>query len=774
VVLNLIKRAPRGDLAGSVGVFVLSLIVAVMVLRVWRADLHVPFQYFGDNMLNLALVRDVIDHGWFLSNPDLGFPSGQDLADYGAPSGDNLTFLLIRALAVFTSSPGLIVNLVYLLSFPVVAVVAFLVLRHFGISAVVAAVCATLFTLVPYHFLRTEGHLFLAFYYAVPLGVYLALSVLGGRALFRRRAGAGSRWAAWASRKSAATLAICAVVGSGGIYYGVFALILLVAALLMAMLTRQGRSTVISAIVVIAAILAVIVINIAPSIIYHLQHGTNEFIAARQSFESELYSLKFMDLVLPVVGHPIEFLNQFQVRYHQTTPLLSEPTGALGIVGTVGFIWLLAVALAALMGRSLLTRAQGAGDERERHVAFLALVAFLVGTTGGVSAFIAYTLTPQIRGWSRISIVIAFLALFAAAILLDRLRTRLEGSGGGRVLALGILGAVLLVGMGDQTNRTYVPNYAAAKAEFYSDAALAKQIDAAMPPGAAIMQLPYVPFPENPGVGALLDYDMLRSYVQGGGLRWSYGAIKGRPDDWQDAFFGVTPEQVRDGAVRGPLDNGRSPQQNVAALVSAGFDGVYVDRFGYGGGVGAQELALRRIVGRPPLVSPNGRMAFYSLLPYETGLRTLYPAKRLQAVGTATVKPLEATLSSGFYPLETAKTETWRWAQRSAELDIANPASTRRIQRLTATIETAGRATVTFRLPDGSVVRRRVGNGREKARITLDIPVRPGANTVWISTDAARVPAAPNDARLLFMRFIDSAFSEPAAALPKLPAGPPA
>src|SRR3712207_7344477 len=55
-----------------------------------------------------------------------------------------------------------------------------------------------------------------------------------------------------------------------------------------------------------------------------------------------------------------------------------------------------------------------------------ALTAFLVGTTGGVSAILAWVVSPQIRGWNRLSIFIAFFALAAVALLLDALGRRSE------------------------------------------------------------------------------------------------------------------------------------------------------------------------------------------------------------------------------------------------------------------------------------------------------------------------------------------------------------
>lgn len=758
-----LERARSSGLLGSLGVFALTSVVIVRLLRLWHADLRAPFGYSGDAILNIALVRAMVDHGWFVSNPDLGFPFGQHLDVY-APSGDNLTFAVMWVLALFTSNPALIVNLVYLLSFPVIAVVAFLVLRRLGISGAVAALCAVLYTLAPYHFLRNEGHLLLACYYTVPLGALLVLDALAGRPLFSPRASSHPRALRWASRRTLGTLAICAVVASGGIYYSVFALVLLAAVLIVAVVTRRERTAIFTTAALLSAILGVTLLNLAPGLAYRLEHGKNPYAAQRAAFESELYGLKIVDLVLPVQGHRIEALNQRRANYHRTTPLKSEATGALGIIGTIGFGWLWLVALATLAGRSVLRRPRDAGDERERHAAFATIVAVVVGTTGGASALIAYGITPQIRGWNRISIVIAFFALYAVALLLDRLRGRIEPLRGGRVLTAALLVAILLVGIYDQTNRSFVPNYSALKVEYASDANFARAIDRAVAPGSAVMQLPYVPFPENPPLAGLPDYELLRPYIHGGGLRWSYGVVKGSPDDWQAGFFGVTPKQASQGFVQGPLDNGRSPRENFAALVAVGFAGVHIDRLGYGGGVGSLEQALQRIVGRPPLVSSTGRMAFYSLAPYAEQLRRRFSAARLRALGVATVRPLVVTFGEGFYPLEKGKRESWRWALRSARLEIDNPAGGTRLARLRTTIQTSASSTIAFTLPDGTVVRRRAGTGGREARVSLDIRLRPGRNIVRIATDAPRAPS-PSDARTLFMRLADSTIEEPSAVL---------
>ena len=64
---------------------------ATIFLRLWDADIRVPFSYSGDGTLNLTLIKTVMERGWFYENPRLGAPSGQELYDYPVLSGDGCT-----------------------------------------------------------------------------------------------------------------------------------------------------------------------------------------------------------------------------------------------------------------------------------------------------------------------------------------------------------------------------------------------------------------------------------------------------------------------------------------------------------------------------------------------------------------------------------------------------------------------------------------------------------------------------------------------------------
>ena len=65
----------------SVAVGIVALLAAVLVLRLWSAPLSVPYDYDGDAAFYLMEVQGLHEHGTYLTNPDLGYPYGQDTRD---------------------------------------------------------------------------------------------------------------------------------------------------------------------------------------------------------------------------------------------------------------------------------------------------------------------------------------------------------------------------------------------------------------------------------------------------------------------------------------------------------------------------------------------------------------------------------------------------------------------------------------------------------------------------------------------------------------------
>jgi phosphoglycerol transferase len=599
------RRRLQADVAWATGTVVLAGLCVIPLLRLWRADLWAPFTLGGDAPYYLMAVKSVLAHGWWFENPDLGAPFGQKLYDFPNLMHEGFHFLLIKLLGVFSSDAVFVENLFFLLSFPLVALASFLVLRQLGISGGAALVCSVIFALAPYHFLRDHAHLTLAAYYSVPAGAYLVLSILSGKPLFARRTSAGPRMLAWASKRSLITLALCLFIANANSHYAVFTELLLLAATTLVFVTRRDVRTLVQGGVALGVLFGFLVLAGVPHLMYWSANGPNLEVARRLPGESESYALVLTQMVLPIPGHQIDALSNFAELYYGNTPLKVEyvPYQALGFIATLGFAWLLLVALA-----SCLSPRWGIGNlqhrQRHRQLATATVIAFLIGTTGGISSLFAWLVTPQIRAWDRISIFIAFFALAAVALLLDAARERIRPRRGHRVLVGALLTGVLLIGLYDQWNSRFVPNYSLSQSQYRSDASMVEAIDRELPPQAMVYQLPYVPFPENVQEGLEIGpYEPLRPYFPESDLRWSYGAIRGRPEaDWQATLAD------------------KSTKDLVDTLVANGFDGIYIERFGYPDRAAKLESELRELLETEQLISPDESRSFFSLLPYKERL----------------------------------------------------------------------------------------------------------------------------------------------------------
>src|SRR5215469_3163991 len=68
----------------------ISAVVLVVVLRLWRADLAIPLCNRGDALWTQSWVKGIAENGWYLVNPRLGAPGQMELYDF--PQTDNLHF----------------------------------------------------------------------------------------------------------------------------------------------------------------------------------------------------------------------------------------------------------------------------------------------------------------------------------------------------------------------------------------------------------------------------------------------------------------------------------------------------------------------------------------------------------------------------------------------------------------------------------------------------------------------------------------------------------
>lgn len=600
-------------------------------LELWATRLSVPLIYWGDALPTGAHFKTVIETGWYEYQPLLGAPFGQTYNDF--PTADNLHFMAAKVLSLFTSDWAVAMNVYFLLGFPLAAMAAVWLLRQLNISRTFSLVLGVLYALAPYHFLRGEAHLWLASYYVVPFAVGLVIRAIRGQKLWELRA-SGPRWLRWASARTLGTLAIIALTGTAQSYYAVFFLILLAFSGVVRLIRTGQWRRFWDAAAVGGATVLVLAANMSPDVIYTLLNGENPGGFARGHIEAEIYALKLSQLLLPWGGHRIGFLRFIREQYDANYPLLSEQP-ALGATAALGLVALFLVLafIAATWGGSRARRVTATPQFRLlAQLASLTFVAFIFSTIGGLSTLISFV-TASIRGWNRMSIVIAILCLAAIGILADAavrwLQLRVKGTVAKRAIAFGLAGVMLAGGYIDQTPANASAPYAETAERFDADRAWIGSVEASVPTGSMILQLPYQPFPESLGPTGISGSEALIPYLHSDQLRWSAGGIKGRTRaDWP-----------------GTLER-QDPALIARLAATAGFAGIHVDRASLTDpDRAALESALRASAGSP-MVSADGRYAFYSLETVRAELEQTFDLDELADIGDRVVDPVTVGLAS--------------------------------------------------------------------------------------------------------------------------------
>jgi len=704
---------------------ILSLVTVVLVMQLWRADLRLPFAYHGEALYNGVLVKGILEQGWHLGNPALGAPTGLDLRDVPV-SDNNLHFALIWPLRLVTSNYARAMNAYFLLTFPLTAVAALYVFRRFGLAVWPALGGSLLYAFVPFHFARGEQHLFLAAYYLVPLAVMVALWLMAGAVSLVDDRGQ------WSWRPGRGTLIasgiICVLLGSGGVYNAFFAcFFFLVAGVVVALRRRRLRDLALP-VALVALTTAVLTAHYVPSILYLSRQGDTPAVR-RSPVDAETYGLRISQLLLPTTGHRLSAVARFKDFVNWERGTNESDSASLGVIGSLGFL--------ALVG-GLLLRQPAAAWSAWRDVSILNLSAVLLGTIGGFGSLVALLVSSKIRAYNRISIYIAFFSLLAVVMAADYLYRR-HGQRGGRRLAF-VVGLATLVGLGvaDQTGRQAVPDYAMIAFDYGNDGNFVERVEAVMPRGAMIFQLPAIAFPENPSVHRMHDYDHARGYLRSRHLRWSYGAMRGR-----------------DGEVWQQWVAARPARELVDTLAAAGFSGLYVNREGYPDGALGLSAELESLLGQSPVRSEHGRYLFFDLIAYREQLRARHTPEAWEAKQEAALHPVLVNWQDGCSDLELDRGQTpertFRWCSSAGVWRLINGAGRPRRVTLDMTLISPHEGSLSLEGPLLSTRLRIDHTGRALSR-TISIP--PGVHVLNFRCTAPRVMAS-GDRRELVFRVVD-------------------
>ena len=368
-------------------------------------------------------------------------------------------------------------------------------------------------------------------------------------------------------------------------------------------LRNRARPAMLSTLAVIGAAAVAFALMNVDTWTYKLVHGPNEGALVREYKWLEIYGLKIKDLFIPPVTHRSDTLATFSKAHRQVAVLLDEGASYQGIIGLACLLWLVATSVRAMI------------DRRERDVpieAWQVLWIVLMFTTGGLNAIIGTLGFTMFRGGCRYSIVILAITLLWAARRLSVMQAASEADHSSvatkRLWTAAAVAASFVI-LWDQVPRAPTAEETAMIARHVkADREFAEKMEAALPEGAMIFQLPVMEFPESP-IPGVPPYDHFRPYLYSRNLRYSFGSMKGRDrENWQPA--------VQRLLLQGATLNQESQriQFNIANVSKAvdelkklGFSAIYINRNGFPDRAkGLEEAVLDLGYPPPPIRNATG------------------------------------------------------------------------------------------------------------------------------------------------------------------------
>jgi hypothetical protein len=699
----------------AAGVGVSILFVAFVALRLWKFDFRTPLSYSQDDTIIMLLyIKGLIQDGWPNTISHLSAPFVYPGAAF--PMLTSTDWMLIKALSIFTSEPGILLNVFWLLTLVFSGWAACYAGIQLGMSRTLAAVSGILYAFLPFALLRSAHHLNLV-YYLVPLLGLLAV-VIASRGEGVRNAG----------QATVVGLLACIAQGFNYVYFSFFAVLLFAIAALIGYRQNGMRFLKLPAAAITLVTLCT-ALNLAPALKSWDAQGKPPEMGYKSVAEAETYGAKLRLMLSPHRENPVPPLGHVaQKAANAGFPLENENTTArLGLFGAFG---LLLIILSVL-------RREGHLESREpaRAVSGLGMATLLLITVGGFGAIINVLTVADIRAYNRFSVYLSFFAISAAALWLQK---KLDGAGRPK-RALLIAVAIALAGLSlhDQLldAKPLRANQQEDTVRMTAERAAVNKLERALPIGAMVLELPFTGYPPIYHFHQMHSYDHGRPFIWSSTLKWSWPSFTRRHRDWQERMSKLQGAEL------------------VEAAALSGFSAIWIDRAAYqdGGRKLIEDLSSDKV---EPLDIGSERYSALDIGRAVAELQARIGAAEFSRRSTALLgSPILAEWKRGFFDVErNPESRYFRWAQKEAVIELRNTSDALLEACLSFYIGSPSEGTV--RVEGAGQPREfRVTSIPQQVRLPLALGASEKAR-IRLSGDMAQV-SAPGDPRKLFFYVMD-------------------
>lgn len=576
-------------------------LVWVVVLQVWKADWNIPFDY-GMELNNDALgagtwIKSYLQNGFSWEQSDFSAPFSTDRkGEFGV---DRVVLLLEILFARIFSSYGGCLNALYLMSYLTTGLAAAYSLRCLRFSRKISLAGTVIYTFLQYHLMRGEMHLYLSFYYSAPLAVLIMLWITDESLLVKNF----SRYRIGRIKQGYILCCLFSwIIGMQQPYYAFFAAIGITFALLYSICRKQINKAAES----MAYLLIIAITTLAgnAAAILHTSDAAMEYMLEQRTVKAiEAYGLRIIYLLLPIQNHRLPILANLRQHYDSLINVgNSEETWvSLGLVLSLCFCIALAVVLVNCRA-----------DLRIRVCGSFMLAFVLVATVGGGSSAIGMVFS-LLRCYNRMVVYIAMFCIIVFGVLAGKLEDFLRA----RKVPMAIQCVLLLLpavfAVWDQTSSENVYAYAETREEYLMDEKFVRDIEAEMPEGACIFQLPLLPTGTT-SVRELKDNELSKPYLHAESTRWLHMySVGSLTDQWVNLLHGMPLRTVID------------------ILACCNFQGVYMDSRGFSPEQWEAALTVMNSVGDDRVVrSEDGLKVFYGLTDHASEMKKRIGEERMK------------------------------------------------------------------------------------------------------------------------------------------------
>jgi hypothetical protein len=531
-----------------------------------------------DELSTLAVLKSVSEGDFrpFRSKivKRLGAPTEANWNDYPIIEEIQITFFgfLSKWFGLFAG-----LNLSLLLGHLLAGICFFVVARYLSVSLLGSFLGGLAYGLAPFLFAQSPHHITILYVWHLPLFIPVWTWVREEPGI---KIGSKRFWCA---------LGIGLLTGVHNVYFSyIFCQFVLVGAFILFWKNGKKENLYASLGIIASVLLGFCLMNV-DTWSYQWSMGRNTNVLERQYRWLEIYGLKLVDMVIPPIDHQLGILAHWG-RVYRAQTILADEGSYLGIAGLVSLLLLLVSSFKKMMKKS---------SEALPVELFQILWIFVFFTVGGINSIQGTLGFTLFRTGCRYSIVVLLISLMYAvqkmSVWEQRYKKRINSQALSSWYAcVAVIGSILI--FFDQAPRSNTEEEDS-RIEFLvqADQRFTEAMEAALPAGAMVFQLPVMSFPESPIVG-IDSYNHLRPYLYSKRLRFSFGSNKGRESEkWQLALAELPiKDQIRE-------------------ILAKGFLGIYVNRLGFKDQAAEIKSVLKSMGFPEPIVSKSQDLMFFDL-----------------------------------------------------------------------------------------------------------------------------------------------------------------